>query len=111
MGHSSGSLGGTVMKKASIETIVRTIVLVFALLNQVLTMCGVNPLPFAQEDVYAAATAVLTVAASLWAWWKNNSLTGAAIEADRVKDALKAGELHPQDVERLMNGEGDISWK
>lgn len=99
------------MKKAvKSEVIVRTVVLVFALLNQVLTLCGINPLPFAEEEIYAAATAVLTVAASLWAWWKNNSLTTAAKEGDRVKDALKSGELAPQDVERLMNREGGVLW-
>ena len=72
------------MKKISTETMVRTIVLAFALLNQVLTMFGVNPLPFSAEEVYQGCTALLTVVSALWAWWKNNSFTQAAIRADEV---------------------------
>ena len=72
------------MKKIPTETIVRTIVLAFALLNQVLTMFGVNPLPFSAEEVYQGCTALLTVVSALWAWWKNNSFTQAAIRADEV---------------------------
>lgn len=80
------------MKKVSKATIARTVVLTIALLNQVLTMSGYNPLPFADEAVYAAVTDVLTVAASIWAWWKNNSFSQSAIQADEFKDKLKAQE-------------------
>ncbi len=70
--------------KRNIETgtIVRTAVLAFALLNQILTVSGHNPLPFTDEEAGQAVSAVLTTAASIWAWWKNNSFTQAAIAAD-----------------------------
>ncbi len=64
------------------ETILRTVVLVLTLLNQILTALGKNPLPFSDEAIYEGLSAVLTAAASLWAWWKNNSFTKAAVEAD-----------------------------
>lgn len=60
----------------------RTAVLVFALINQVLMISGCNPLPFSDDEFGQAVSMVLTVGASLWAWWKNNSFTQAAIEAD-----------------------------
>lgn len=69
-------------KKIEKMTIVRTAVLVFALANQALTISGCNPLPFTDEDFGQAASMVLTVCASLCAWWKNNSFTQAAIAAD-----------------------------
>lgn len=69
-------------KKIETGTIVRTVVLVFSLINQVLTISGYNPLPFGDEEVGQAVSMLLTVGASLWAWWKNNSFTQAAIEAD-----------------------------
>lgn len=69
-------------RKIEKMTIVRTAVLVFALVNQVLTISGYNPLPFTDEDFGQAVSMVLTVGASLWAWWKNNSFTQAAIAAD-----------------------------
>lgn len=52
--------------------IARTVVLVVALINQSLTSLGYNPLPFSDTEVYDAATVVLTVGASLIAWYKNN---------------------------------------
>ena len=77
---------------ASRETIIRTIVLFVALLNQVLTMFGLNPLPFSNEDIYSGLTVIFTVAATVWAWWKNNSFTQNAIEADEFLKKLKKGE-------------------
>lgn len=74
------------MKKA---TIVRTFVLGFALVNQVLVISGHNPLPFTEEAAAQAVSMALTVGASLWAWWKNNSFTQEAIAADKILKDLK----------------------
>lgn len=65
--------------KVKKETIARTVVLIFALVNQFLTLTGYNPLPFAESDVYAVATGIITVLASLWAWWKDNNFTQKAL--------------------------------
>ena len=70
--------------KVSKETIVRTVVLFVALLNIVLNACGKNPLPFSDDEIYTAASTVVAVAASLAAWWKNNSFTKAALKADET---------------------------
>lgn len=75
--------------KASKETMIRTIILAITLVNQVLTVLGKNPLPFSDESIYEALSALCTAGASLWAWWKNNSFTSAAILADEYKDQLK----------------------
>ena len=77
------------MKKISKETLIRTSVLAIALINSVLTMLGKNPLPFSENEIYQAISAICTVVASLWTWWKNNSFTDAAIRADEYMDALK----------------------
>lgn len=79
-------------KKISVETIIRTVVLAFVLINQTLTMLGKNPLPYSEESVYEFFTAAATVIASLWAWWKNNSFTKEAIAADEYMNALKDDE-------------------
>lgn len=65
--------------KVSAPVIARTVVLVFALTNQVLTMSGWNPLPFSEEDVYTGCTLLLTVGASLVAWWNDNPVTQKAL--------------------------------
>lgn len=66
--------------KVSAPVIARTVVLVFALTNQVLTMSGWNPLPFSEEDVYTGCTLLLTVVASLVAWWNDNPVTQKALQ-------------------------------
>ena len=77
--------------KISKNTWIRTVVLMIALLNQFLIAFGKNPLPFSEEGIYEGVSAVVTVGAALWNWWKNNSFTKAAIKADEYKDKLKAG--------------------
>ena len=78
------------MKKVSKETLLRTVILAITLINSVLIMLGKNPLPFSENEIYQAISAVCTVAASLWAWWKNNSFTNAAIRADEYMNVLKS---------------------
>lgn len=76
--------------KVSKETIVRTVVLFVALLNTVLNACGKNPLPFSDDEVYTGVSAVVATVAAVWAWWKNNSFTAAAVKADEVLKIEKA---------------------
>lgn len=71
-----------VKRKIKKITIVRTVVLLFVLTNQILTATGHSPLPFTDEEVGNSVSAVLTTCASVWAWWKNNSFTRDAILAD-----------------------------
>jgi SPP1 family holin len=76
--------------KVSKETIARTVVLFVALLNTVLNACGKNPLPFSDDEVYTGVSAVVTTVVAIWAWWKNNSFTSAAVKADEVLKIEKA---------------------
>lgn len=80
--------------KVKAGTVIRTTVLLLAVVNQLLTATGKNPLPFSEEEVYQALTAVLTAVSSITAWWKNNSFSQAAILADEYKESLKAEESH-----------------
>lgn len=76
--------------KVKTETIIRTAVLVLALINQVLTASGHSILPVTEDQVAEIISLAITIGASVWAWWKNNSFTQAALEADCVMDELKA---------------------
>lgn len=78
--------------KIAPQTIIRTIVLVITLINQTLTLLGKNPLPFAEEEMYEILTTIATLVITTWAWWKNNSFTSAAIEADKYMKAIKESE-------------------
>ena len=70
-------------------TIARTIVLLLALANQVLAMCGKQILNIADDDIYQTVSLLFTIGASVWAWWKNNSFTPNAVKADEVLKQLK----------------------
>jgi len=69
-------------KKVKRATIIRTAALVLAIINNALAIAGKSPLPFGDETVTEAISLALTVAAAITAWWKNNSFTQPAIEAD-----------------------------
>lgn len=74
------------------DTIIRTIVLVLALVNQALTIAGKSPLPFSDELVSEFVSMLFTIGASAWSWWKNNSFTKNAVAADEYLKTLKGGK-------------------
>lgn len=71
------------------STIVRTICLALALINQLLSASGHAVLPIQDEQVETLVTVAITVAVAVWNWWKNNSFTKKAIAADAYMDGLK----------------------
>ena len=77
------------MGNVKIDTIVRTIVLIIALANQALAIAGKETFPVTEDQVYQTVSLIATIGASVWAWWKNNSFTRAAIKADEVLANLK----------------------
>ena len=81
------------MNQIKTDTIARTIVLFVALFNQVLAIAGKEIFPVTEDQIYQAVSLIVTIDASVWAWWKNNSFTQNAIEADKVLAQLKNGEV------------------
>ena len=74
------------LKGVSKQTWVRTIVLVLALVNQGLVMFDITDTEVEFETWTRYATYIFTVISAIWSWWKNNSFTKKAQEAD---EALK----------------------
>lgn len=72
------------MKNVTAGTIARTACLVLALVNQVLMVLGYKVIDVSDDTVNTLITTAFTVVTALIAWWKNNSFTQAAIEADEV---------------------------
>lgn len=75
--------------KISSGTIARTIVLVLALVNQVLSVLGYKIIPIEDGQINDFVTIAFTIGSALAAWWKNNSFTEAAIEGDKYKEIVK----------------------
>lgn len=78
--------------KVKAETIIRTIVLILALANQVLAIMGKQAIPVTEDEVYQLVTLLITIGAALWSWWKNNSFTLPAIKADEYLEKLRREE-------------------
>ena len=75
--------------RISTATIARTATLILALTNQVLSAAGKPVLPIESENLEQLVTAGITIGASIWAWWKNNSFTSEAIRADEFMQNLR----------------------
>lgn len=72
------------IKTVTPDTWARTICLLVALVNQCLAILGKEALPFAENDIYQLGSLAATIITGAIAWWKNNSFTEAAKNADAL---------------------------
>jgi SPP1 family holin len=77
------------MNKISAGTIARTIILALALINQILTAAGKPIINISDDNINMLISSGFTVITAIIAWWKNNSFTKKAIDADKYKKSLK----------------------
>ena len=76
-------------RTVSAATIARTAMLALALINQILSALGKPVLPIENAQLEQMISTGFTVGAALAAWWKNNSFTPEAIEADAFMARMK----------------------
>ncbi|HLS08068.1 phage holin [Lentibacillus sp.] len=74
-------------------TIVRSAVLVLALVNQFLVIIGKSPLPIDGEQFEQTVSFIFTAVTSVWAWFKNNYVTKTGKDQKKVlmQNGLVAG--------------------
>lgn len=75
------------------KAIILLIVQLFSVAQTGLSIAGISQLPFTTDQVSTAITgviAVIAVIASVYAWWRNNNLTGAAVQGQQLTNAIKA---------------------
>lgn len=75
-------------------SVIRTIILIVALVNQTLVSFGKSPLPFDDNQIDLFVSTVFTIAASLVAWYKNNYVTK---KGKRQKAVLK---MHEEQIKK-----------
>ncbi|ATO29468.1 phage holin [Bacillus atrophaeus] len=85
------------MKTYDKGTVIRTVLLLLALVNQTLLMFGESPLDISEEQVnqladtfYAAGSVLFTIVTTLAAWFKNNYVTE---KGKRQQSLLKQNNL------------------
>nr|MDF9458316.1 phage holin [Bacillus pumilus] len=81
------------MKTFDKGTVIRTVLLFIALINQTLVMFGQTVLPISEEQVqtayealYVAGSTIFTMVTAIIAWFKNNYVT---YKGQLQKDTLK----------------------
>ena len=93
------------MKNTNVGTIIRTVLIIIALINQGLLIAGKNPLPFEDDQITQVISFGFTTVTALIAWWKNNNFSREAKEAQHYLDALKSVKKKPD------NGQVDVNYK
>ncbi|MDI4571740.1 phage holin [Bacillus altitudinis] len=85
------------MKTFDKGTVIRTVLLLMALINQTLIMFGKPVLPISEDQVtslsdtlYLAGSMIFTLVTTLMAWFKNNYVTP---KGQKQKEVLKQKEL------------------
>ena len=73
--------------KVSGATIARTVVLAFAIVNQILTYAGVPIIPIDDEALTELISNLFLIISAGVAFWKNNSFTQSALAGDEVMRA------------------------
>ena len=77
------------MNRISAGTMARTVILALALINQILTAAGKPIINISDDNINMLISSGFTVITAIIAWWKNNSFTKKAIDADKYKKSLK----------------------
>ena len=72
----------------SAGTIARTIFLFVSLINGLAGIFGFTQLDIDENTIYTVVTGISTIVSAVIAFWKNNSFTKEAIEADKYRANL-----------------------
>lgn len=91
------------LKGITPEAITGIVVLIIALINAVLQMCGINVLPIENDEISTIVSTVFLIVTTLWNTWKNRNITTLAQEMQQVADAVKHGEILEDDIKALIS--------
>ena len=78
-------------KNEQVMAAVRLIVAIVTVINIVAQPFGWQPLGIDSEQLYMVLSGFAAIAASIWAWWKNNNCTKAAQAGQQLTDTIKSG--------------------
>ena len=99
------------LKGISKQNIITLLVLILALTNSILSMCGVKVLPITNDDINNIVSAIFLIGSALYSTYKNFNVSTAAQTAQTICDAIKQGAIvidEVADIVELMknNSEG-----
>ena len=82
-------------------TVVRTIMLLIAIANQVVACLGATS--FASAPWYQVMSVIVTAVTALWTAWQNNDWTYFARIGTGVLDALQDGKITVDEVKAILD--------
>ena len=68
--------------------IVRLVVMLILMINQILISKGWTPLPYDEEELFEYINGAALFIVGVWTWWKNNNITKNAQKAQDYKNNL-----------------------
>ncbi len=69
--------------------LIRLIVLVVVLLNQILVVFGYNPLPWSEDQIFEGVSSVVLVVVAIWTWYRNNPTSKEGEKGTKYMHELK----------------------
>ena len=94
------------MKKyrtVSRRTIIRTIVLLLAIANQIVAVIGATS--YASAPWYQVLSLAVTAVTALWTAWQNNDWTFFARLGTGILDGLQDGKITVEEVKKILDNE------
>lgn len=94
------------MKKyrtVSKRTIIRTVVLLLVIANQIVAVIGATS--YASAPWYQVLSLAVTAVTALWTAWQNNDWTYFARLGTGILDALRDGKITVEEVKKILDNE------
>jgi len=80
------------LAQVSYGTWLRFALLLLSLVNAVLRMLGIETFLFTEQEAADVISCLMIVLSAACAFWKNNSFTAAAQQADRLLEEMRESE-------------------
>lgn len=104
--------------KERVKSVATIVAALYFVVNTVLSGFGVNPLPFTNEEVATAVSAVGATVMTVVAWWRQNVVTKAANEGHKLTAAIKTGTIdvtqgtspQPEPVEPVTAEQASVAY-
>lgn len=90
------------LKGITAEAVSGVLILLIALINAILQMCGVNIIPINNETITEFISAAFLVITSLYNAYKNRNISTASQISQQLTDAMKDGTIAVEKVEELI---------
>lgn len=94
----------TILKHIKPHTWVSIVMIIFLIINTITIYTTGSPIiQFSEEQITDAVNIILNVVFICYTFWKNQSLTSAALAADDVLTMLKDGKITKEELEEFIN--------